>query len=149
MTNAREPSSSCVAHSGMVNSLEFSPDGLKLATFGTDCAVRLWSAKTGRLQDVNCGYVENTSRVCVRTAFNRGSRLFVPARHEIRAFDSETGEPVAKLKGHMADIYSVQYNPLYESAHSAGRDRNVLTWSYPKIKRICSNAADLDSDDDV
>jgi len=107
----------------------------------------MWNTKTGRLHDINCGYIENGCRTSVRMAFNRGSRLFVPCKHEIKVFDLETGDNVGRLKGHMADIYYVRYNPLYESLHSAGRDRNVLTWCYPKIKRVCSNAADPDSDD--
>ncbi|XP_059476726.1 DNA excision repair protein ERCC-8-like [Neocloeon triangulifer] len=147
MSNSVNPATSCVSHLGFINGLEFTRDGLTLISYGVDCAVRMWDTLKGRLLDVNCGYVENRARNALRMAVNRGSRIFIPARHKISVFDLDSGEKVASLRGHMADVYCVRYNPVFEMVHSGGRDRNVLNWSLNRFKKRCSNAKE-DSDEE-
>src|SRR3954453_12251326 len=42
---------SCVGHNGTIRSIDFSPDGTRLATAGRDNTVRLWEVRKGRLLD--------------------------------------------------------------------------------------------------
>lgn len=44
------------AHNGSVNGLSFTSDGLYLASFGSDNAMRLWNAYTGKNTLVSSAY---------------------------------------------------------------------------------------------
>lgn len=58
-------------HHGDIWTIAFSPDGTKLATGGTDGAVKIWEPETGKLLATYLGH--NTTVHCI--AFNRDGTL--------------------------------------------------------------------------
>ncbi|KAL8611451.1 hypothetical protein ACOMHN_014506 [Nucella lapillus] len=120
------------AHDGIVNSMQFTPDGLHLVTFGTDHRVRVWETSRGQLLALNFGVVNNTVKKgvgmevvsdCTPTV------LFVPSDSTIAVYDLFKGDHLANLCGHFNDVNCCVSHPHTQFLFSGGLDRNLLVWS--------------------
>lgn len=120
-----------VAHDGMVNSLQFTPDGLHLVTFAADNQLRLWNTSTGKNMMVNYGQVVNTVKKAVQLTTSSSSSpqvLFVPSDSNIEVFDLFKGVHLTTLSGHYNFVNCCISHPDSQYLFSGGADRNILVW---------------------
>ena len=98
------------AHTNIVRSVAFSPDGCLLATAGDDTMVRLWYPVTG--QPVREPLSGHTSPV-LAVRFSPDGHLLAAVSQDgsVRLWDPATGRPVPEpLPGH-ADVTALAFSP--------------------------------------
>ena len=119
------------AHSGAVNGLCFTSDGLHLLSFGTDENIRLWDTSSGRNTLVNYGKLDNDSKKCIHFTVSENTEpevIFVPVDSNIEVFDVNSGTKLLTLRGHYNQVNSCIFNSHNQELYSCGNDRNILMW---------------------
>ncbi|XP_064625458.1 DNA excision repair protein ERCC-8-like [Lineus longissimus] len=126
------PQSVNTAHSGHVNGLEFTADGLHLVTTGTDHRLRLWETGGGKNLLVNYGKIQNDSKKCIQFAISEfcdPDLIYIPQNADIEVFNMISGEHVQTLTGHFNQVNCLVYNGDYQELYSGANDRNILVFS--------------------
>ena len=126
--------SGATAHSGHVNSLQYSEDGRYLLSFGTDERMRLWDADTGKNTLINYGRIENTSQhlplsMSLRHGGASSSIIFVPSGRHVLLFNFFTGQLLRKLSEHFSAVRCCEYNPLTQELITCASSSRMLIWS--------------------
>lgn len=119
------------AHTGDVNGLCFTDDGLFLLSFGTDDRLRLWDIASGKNTLINFGKVVNDSGKSVKIACSVGSNpsaAFIPSTNDVDVYDLQNGEMVYDLKGHYHNVNCCTFHPHLQELYTGGNDSNVLVW---------------------
>ncbi|KAJ8305557.1 hypothetical protein KUTeg_016102, partial [Tegillarca granosa] len=119
------------AHTGNVNGLHFTSDGLHLVTFGTDNCIRLWNISTGRNTLVNYGKVDNDSRRTVEFSVSTNGLpdlIYMPSGSDIEVFDIFQGSKIDTFRGHYTQVNCCTFHPHFQELYSGGNDRNILVW---------------------
>lgn len=106
--------------------IDYSPDGEKLATAGSDGTARVWDAETGEELLVLHGHTSNVMDV----AFSAdGSQLATAgADGTVRIWDAETGEELLQPVGQTDLVQRVAYSPDGKLLISVGNDQIVNVW---------------------
>jgi WD40 repeat protein/transcriptional regulator with XRE-family HTH domain len=112
---------------GNILSTAFSPDGQLLATCDTDCNVRLWEVKTGKLLLICQGHT-NWVRFVV---FSPDGEILAScgADHTVKLWNVTDGVCIKTLTGHGHEIFSVAFSPDGDILASASGDRTVKLWN--------------------
>ncbi|XP_057258677.1 DNA excision repair protein ERCC-8 isoform X2 [Pezoporus wallicus] len=119
------------AHTGRVNGLCYTNDGLHLLTTGTDDRMRLWNSFTGENTLVNYGKVCNESRKGLKFTISCGCDpefAFVPYDSTIAVYTVFTGELITMLRGHYTAVNCCVFQPNFQELYSGSRDCNILAW---------------------
>ena len=113
------------AQPGVINSIEFSPDGSLFVTPGSDQTARVWDVRKLRPVAVLSGHTDDV----VAANFSHDGRLIATASHDrtARVWVARTGKLVAELRGH---------SDVVNSAVFARDDKRVLTTSADGTVRI-------------
>ncbi|MBF1990110.1 NB-ARC domain-containing protein [Fischerella thermalis] len=111
---------------GNILSAAFSPDGQLLATCDTDCHVRVWEVKTGKLLLICQGHI-NWVRFVV---FSPDGEILAScgADQNIKLWNVRDGVCIKTLTGHEHEVFSVAFHPEGEILASASGDQTLKLW---------------------
>jgi len=114
-------------HTGLVQSVAFSPDGKTLASASEDGTLRLWDVET--LEPIGQPLLEHTKNV-FSVAFSPDGKMLASGSGDttIILWDAETRQPIGQpLSGHTKDIFSVAFSPDGKTLAS-GSDGSIILW---------------------
>ena len=117
-------------HTGIVNSVAFSHDGIHIVSGSYDKSVRVWDTSTGAaLQQLN-GHTGCVNSV----AFSHDGIHIVSGSSDmsVRVWDTSTGAALQQLNGHTGWVNSVAFS--HDGTHivSGSDDKSVRVWDASK-----------------
>ena len=129
--NKREEAYPCLMsiseHEGQVNAIACSPDGIRMATGGSDNAIKICRIATGELETTLHGHTHWVN--CV--VFSASGELLVSGSVDmtVRIWDVERGEEkYLPLTGHNGPVNCVAISPDGSLVTSAGTDKVIRVW---------------------
>jgi len=109
----------------MVNRLEFSNDGRRLASADEDGAIEIWDLASKRIEKtINAG----GKVAALRFARDGHTLASATEDHTIVLWDLQSGASRQKLKKHSAMINALAFSPDGRLLASGGDDRTVVIW---------------------
>nr|MDT0656634.1 pentapeptide repeat-containing protein [Micromonospora sp. DSM 115978] len=113
-------------HGGIVRSVAWSPDGIRLATAGDDDTARTWDPEAGTEVAVLTGHYGPVNAV---TWSPDGTRLATAsADGTVLIWDSTTAAVVATLVGHAGPVTALAWSPDLWCIATGGEDHTVRLW---------------------
>ncbi|KAJ7093772.1 WD40 repeat-like protein [Mycena epipterygia] len=116
-------------HDDSVYSVDFSPDGSRIASGSVDCTVRVWDAETGVLF---AGPFEGHADAVTSVQFSPDGNRIVSGSYDktVRVWNAHTILLVAgPFKGHTNGVTSVQFSPDGTRIASGSVDCTVRVWN--------------------
>jgi WD40 repeat protein len=112
-------------HAGVVNGIDFSPDGRHVLSTSYDATVKLWDASTGQELRTLVGHTEEVNDV----VFSPDGKSAVSVSDDDRAilWDLEAGQPL-RFYEHGSSIKSVAISADGETLATGGLDKRILIW---------------------
>ncbi|KAK6621675.1 hypothetical protein RUM44_001482 [Polyplax serrata] len=120
------------SHSGYVNGLKFTSDGLFLVSIGTDNKMRLWETLHGCYKKQNCIQIKNEVKRNIQFAVTNNSKpslVYIPSEGNIFVVEMLSGALINILNGHFHLVNCCYYRHMYQELYSGGNDRNILMWT--------------------
>lgn len=124
------------AHRGYVFYIDFSGDGISLASGGSDNAVRIWDIRgLNPLKTVTENYHEIWG---IPLAYSRDSRyLLIGSFDTVRLLEAGSDyREIAAAKAHPRGVQSVGFSSDGKYAVSAGVDGFIRVWSVPGLSNV-------------
>lgn len=117
------------AHTGTLQCVRWLANGRQLCSGGTDRALRLWDAGSGRNELVNYHGAAQPHRINRFALSSDGRALFYPSGRGVLHFRVADGQQGRALQGgHLERVHAVAANDNTQEVYSAGADRHVLVW---------------------
>jgi WD40 repeat protein len=128
----------CQRHDDEVRCLDFSADGLYLASGGFDEVIHVWNVQKDSLQATLRGHRGDVW--AVNFAHDDHSLLASGGEDAIvRLWDVERGTIVASLTGHGVDVYSVAFSPDGDKTlASISQDSEIRLWDPTTYELKCT-----------
>jgi hypothetical protein len=111
-------------HAKTVWGVAFSPDGTRLVSASADRTVRIWNTY-GDSDLTLSGHSEHVH--CV--AFSSDGRQLASGSESVILRNAQTGDAKFRLRGHMASIAELSFNPNGTRLASASDDNTVRLWN--------------------
>ena len=110
-------------HTDSVWSVEWSPDGKRIASASGDSTVQVWDASSSRSYKGHAGSVNSVAWS------PDGSRIASASYdHTVRVWDAGSGGLLFSYKGHASSVNSVAWSPEGKRIASASGDSTVQVW---------------------
>ncbi len=121
-------------HAGAVRAVEWSPNGLLIASGGDDQTIRIWNPRTAEVTRTLRGHTGPVFSV----AWSPDSVLLASASGDgsVALWDTSTGLLQVSLKGHTGAVQSVAWSPCGHHIASGGTDRTVVIWDASTARTI-------------
>ena len=132
------PALTYTGHTGWVNALSWSPDGVYIASGGQDRSVQVWDARSGTL---TLTYTGHTSWVTSAAWSPDGSRIASAGDWDntvVQAWDASSGKLTLTYTGHTKMVTSVAWSPDGTRIASGGEDNTMQVWDARSGKRIAT-----------
>ena len=121
-------------HTGLVETVAFSPDGKTLASGGGlndttqqhDSSIRLWDLQTAQSKVILKGHSSGIRSL----SFSPDGKVLASGSYDnsIRLWNTLTGENIAILTGHLTSIYCVMFSPDGKTLASGSHDTTIRLW---------------------
>ncbi|KAK5797619.1 hypothetical protein VI817_003910 [Penicillium citrinum] len=113
-------------HSGNLNSVAFSPDGLTLASCSSDSTIKLWDTATGTQQQTLEGHTDTVFSV----VFSPDGLTLASGSNDltIKLWDAVTGTQRQTLEGYLGSVVSVAFSPDGLTLASGSFDNTIKLW---------------------
>ncbi|HEX8990727.1 MAG TPA: WD40 repeat domain-containing protein, partial [Anaerolineales bacterium] len=113
-----------------VETVAFSPDGTRLASFSSDGNTIVWDARTGQelfaIPGQALGYHVFATQ---RLAFNPdGKRLAITAQNDVKIIDASSGRPMITFSGHTAEVMAVAFSADGSRLATGSGDKTAKIW---------------------
>jgi TPR repeat protein/Tol biopolymer transport system component len=114
------------AHSNLVESAAYSPDGDRIVTASYDKTVRIWDARVGARLAVLAGH----GNLVNSAVYSPDGDRIVTASYDktARIWDAHTGAQLAVLAGHGDRVYSAVYSNDGARIVTASQDKTARIW---------------------
>ena len=128
------PARTLTGHHGEIFALAFSPNGSLISSGGGDQIIRLWHAKTGRLDKVLPGH-SGTIRAL---AFSPDNRFLASASTDktSRVWDIQTGKEVASFSARFGSFRTLAFSPDGQALAAAGDGGSIRLWDWRSGKEL-------------
>jgi WD40 repeat protein len=116
-----------IYHGSIVQSAEFSPDGLRIVTASYDNTARIWDAATGSLLTVLRGH----DSLVEHAAFSPDGRRVITTSNDktARIWDAASGKQLAVLSGHLDTVTNAAFSADGLRAATSSDDATARVWN--------------------
>ena len=130
-------------HEGGVYSVDWSPEGQRLASGGQDGSLKIWHAATGQ----NVQTVSAHTGSIGTLAWSPDGRRLASAGGDctVRICDAARGQEVFALEGHTGSVSSVSWSPDSGRLASGGKDGTIRIWDTAAGEETLSFGAETTS----
>lgn len=121
-------------HKDEVRSAAYSSDGKTIATISRDKTVKLWDARTGKLQKTLIGH----KGAVLSVAYSPDGKTLATGDVDatIQLWNAHTGENIKTLTGHTEVISSVVFSPNSKTIASSNNDGTIRFWDVERGQLI-------------
>src|SRR5260370_14686728 len=113
-------------HPGRVNGLGWSPNGLRVASVGSDKSLQVWDSSTGRKYII----YRTSSSGLNSVSWSPDGRYFASGGNDkmVQVWDAITRSNVFTYRGHTGYVTSVAWSPDGKQLASASVDHTMQVW---------------------
>jgi WD40 repeat protein len=115
-----------IDHTNWINSVAFSPDGLKIISGSSDCSVKIWDTQSGQLLNTLNSHRNAVSSVAY--SFDNSRIASSSHDHSVKIWDAHTGQLLNTLVGHTDIIFSVAFSFDSSRIASGSRNHSIKIW---------------------
>ncbi|ETO29294.1 WD-40 repeat protein [Reticulomyxa filosa] len=121
-------------HANTVNSVRFSPDGLKVISSSNDKTIRIWDVSSGEQLHI----LEGHSNSSVAAEFSPDGCSVVSCSDDktIRIWDVASGKEILIFEGHLDSIWDVNFSSDGKYIVSCSIDKTIRLWDINSGKEI-------------